>query len=128
MVANTEAKWQCLAFPKDFTPATDEIRRIPQLGLLISEVKRHAGGRKPGHQHRQQSLPKGQIWRDVSHTDSFILIILSCPYTPPFRPYLLYPPDLLPFCLPLEKSGLLRHNNQTRQNNIPVLDNGKKCN
>lgn len=40
MVANTEAKWQCLAFPKDFTPATDEIRRIPQLGLSEKTCRR----------------------------------------------------------------------------------------
>lgn len=40
MVANTEAKWQCLAFPKDFTPATDEIRRIPQLGLSKKTCRR----------------------------------------------------------------------------------------
>lgn len=41
MVANTEAKWQCLAFPKDFTPATDEIRRISQLG--VSEKAQEGG-------------------------------------------------------------------------------------
>lgn len=38
--ANMEAKWQCLAFPKDFTPATDEIRRIPQLGLSKKTCRR----------------------------------------------------------------------------------------
>lgn len=40
MVANTKAKWQCLAFPRDFTPATDEIRRIPQLGVSEKACRR----------------------------------------------------------------------------------------
>lgn len=52
MVANKEAKWQCLAFPKDFTPATEEIRRIPQLG--VSKKAWVGGARAPA----QQSLPR----------------------------------------------------------------------